>query len=63
MIAPLFTHPPTLVDPASGTRAWFFDEARTVVDQTVGAMTVAVAAFLTGAFEAELQRRWVKVGK
>jgi hypothetical protein len=63
MPEPLFKTPPTLVDPTSGTRAWFFDDARTVVDQTTGAMTLAVAQFFTGAMEAELQRRWVSAGK
>ena len=63
MPEPLFKTPPTLVDPVSGTRAWFFDEARTVVDQTTGAMTLAVAKFLTGPMEAELQRRYVNAGK
>lgn len=63
MAAPLFDAPPQLVDAVSGTRVWFFDEVTTVVDQTVGDMTVDVARFLMGPVEAELQRRWVLGGK
>lgn len=60
---PLFEAAPQLVDEASGTRAWFFDEVATVVDQTVSGMTLDVARFLTGPMEAELQRRWVQAGR
>lgn len=63
MNEPLFTSTPTLTDPVSGTRAWFFDEVCTAVEQTVGNMTIEVANFLTGPFEAEVQRRYVKQGK
>lgn len=63
MVAPLFETPPQLVDDASGTRAWFFDDVTTVVDQTVGPMTAGVAHFLTVTMEMELQRRWVQAGK
>lgn len=63
MAAPLFETPPQLVDEVSGTRAWFFDEVTTVVDQAVGPMTAAVAHFLTVTMERELQRRWVQAGK
>ena len=62
-MTPLLEAPPTLVDPASGTRAWFFDEVCTVVDQTVGNMTAEVATFLTGPMEVEVQRRYVRAGK
>ena len=63
MNEPLFTSTPTLIDPASGTRAWFFDEVCTAVEQTFGNMTIEVANFLTGRLESEVQRRYVKQGK
>lgn len=63
MVEPLFAAPPTLVDPVSGTRAWCFQAARTVVDQPVGPMSLAVARFLSEVMEEELQRRWVKAGQ
>lgn len=63
MIAPLLATPPQLTDPVSGTRVWFFQQQRVMVDQTVGNLSVEVARFLTGELEAELQRRWVKGGQ
>lgn len=51
-----------MVDEASGTRAWLFDSVSTVVDQTVGQMTVDVARFLTGPMDAQVQR-WVREGR
>lgn len=63
MLEPLFKTPPTLIDPATGTRVWFFDEARTVVDQTTAGMTLEVARYLRGPLEDEVQRRYVSAGK
>lgn len=63
MVAPLLPAPPTLVDPVSGTRVWFFAAQRTVVDQTITPMTLDVARFITGPVEAEVQRRWVQAGQ
>ena len=53
-----FTTAPTLVDAVTGTRVWFFDESTTVVNQTLADMNVAVARFLSGPVEQEVQRRW-----
>lgn len=58
MLSALFESPPALVDPLTGTRVWFFDGSTSVADQTAGDMTMAVARFLAGPVEAEIQRRW-----
>jgi hypothetical protein len=62
-VTPLFPTPPTMTDPATGTAVWLIDAVATMVDQTTGPMSTAVAKFLTGAVEAELQRRYISQGK
>ncbi|MFZ5439034.1 MAG: hypothetical protein ACOZQL_03450 [Myxococcota bacterium] len=53
-----FATAPHLVDAVTGTRVWFFDRTATVVNQTLTDMNVAVAQFLSGPVEQEVQRRW-----
>jgi hypothetical protein len=60
-IPPLFPVAPTLVDDATGMRAWCFDEKRIFVSQsTAKHFSPACADFLTLTAEVEIQRRWVQ---
>jgi MFS superfamily sulfate permease-like transporter len=63
MPQPLFSQPPTLLEPTANVCAWFFDAQATIVDQVSGPMTLAVARFLTETMEAELQQRYVRAGR
>lgn len=63
-VPPVLSRVPDLYDEAGGTRAWFFDEAATLVNQTQCLrMDVTLAKFLTGPVEEQLQRRYVSAGR
>lgn len=62
--APLFPFPPTLDDPQATVRAWFFDPVATMVTQATGdKLSLGVANFLAGPFEAEYRKRYVSMGR
>ncbi|MFZ5445090.1 MAG: hypothetical protein ACOZQL_34185 [Myxococcota bacterium] len=52
-----------MTDPVTGTKVWLFDALETLVSQTPGPLTLAVARFYSGPVDAEVRRRFVAAGK
>ncbi|MFT3710153.1 MAG: hypothetical protein QM817_21210 [Archangium sp.] len=63
IVEPLMSAAPTMTDPVNGTRVWLFDDAATIVDQTMGSLTTSVARYLTVSVESVMQQRWISAGK